>query len=262
MTNPFSLWTSERGELQGREEGSRPAPAPSTLLCSKHSGLRYPHPRLTIGVSSEPHGRATRAGQPRVSGQVGRRVGGPATRARQRRAPGHHEVGVQAVSSTAGGVQAGQVGQLLAFSGRGVEAAVSLGRPRGEGERKRGAPRDWLPPGHCSASGGRGAGWGSAGGPHMRRTTPRPHRAPKASPEQLLLVSVQPRPQQPLLPVPGPVIATVLVSSAVPWAGGRGVSEPHSGPPTSPQRLSGSVTPARRPLCPETALHRPQRAHL
>lgn len=50
---------------------------------------------------------------------------------------------------------------------------------------------------------------------HSLKTTP-PRGAPQTSPEQLLLVSVQPRPQQPLLPVPGPVIATVLVGSAVP----------------------------------------------
>lgn len=75
-------------------------------------------PTLTVGVSSEPHGRAARAGQPGVSGQVGCRVSRPATRARQRGAPSHHEVGVQAISSTAGGVQAGQVSQLLALSGR------------------------------------------------------------------------------------------------------------------------------------------------
>ena len=139
---------------------------------------------------------------------------------------------------------------------------MNLGQPQGKGESKGGTPRDQWPPGHCSVPRGRGAGWGSTGGPHMRRTTPRPHGAPQASPEQLLLVSVQPRPQQPLLPVPGPVITTVLIGSAMPWAGGRGGSEPHSGPQTSPQPLSGSVTLARHPLCPETALHRPQRAHL
>lgn len=45
---------------------------------------------------------------------------------------------------------------------------------------------------------------------------PSPWAAPKPSPEQLLLVSVQPRPQQPLLPVPGPLIPTVTIGSAVP----------------------------------------------
>ena len=160
------------------------------MLQRRHSGLRYPHPPLTIGVSSEPHGCATRAGQPGVSGQVGRRVGGPATGARQRRAPGHHEVGVQAVGSTAGGVQAGQVCQLLAFSGRGVEASVSLGRPQDEGDKKRGAPRDRWTSSHCSAPRGRKAGWGSPEGApglpregsHTLRTTLRPRRATHPTP--------------------------------------------------------------------------------
>lgn len=92
-------------------------------------------PTPTVGVSGEPHGRAARAGQPGGSGQVGCGVGGPAPRACQRRAPGHHEVGVQAISSTAGGVQASQVGQLLTFSGRRTEALATAQLARGTWER-------------------------------------------------------------------------------------------------------------------------------
>lgn len=62
--------------------------------------------------------------------------------------------------------------------------------------------------------------------------------SPKPSPEQLLLVPVQPRPQEPLLPVPGPLVPTVLVGPAVPC--GEHAVSPNSGPPARPPRLHGS----------------------
>lgn len=209
---------------------------------------------LTVGVSGEPHGRVARAGQPGVSGQVGRGVSRPATRARQRGAPSHHEVGVQAISSTAGGVQAGQVGQLLALSGReqryqrlprwplrmsareGVSPQVTDGQPGHHGDNtpntrksqlrlQRGGPPGPSPQwGPRSLEKGCGTTWpriritgqDSGQGAMPMEGHPPHHKAPRPSPEQFLLVPVQPRTQQPLLPVPGPLIPTFLICSAVP----------------------------------------------
>lgn len=112
--------------------GSRQDHVGPTLSSSTRQG-ELAHPTPTVGVPGEPHGRATRAGQPGMSAQVGCGVGGPAPGACQRWATGHHEVGVQAVSSTAGGMQAGQVSQLLTFSERetGIgNSPVGLGRGR------------------------------------------------------------------------------------------------------------------------------------
>lgn len=82
-----------------------------------------------------------------------------------------------------------------------------------------------------------------------------PRARPRPSPEQLLLVPVQPRPHQPLLPVPGPLIAAVLVSSAVP-CGWEAASEPAQGPdqPSTaewlprPGQTHPSVTPKSLPV--------------
>lgn len=115
-------------ELNYGEERRGAVPAPARQASPSRPTAALP---LTVGMSSEPHGRAPRAGQPGVRGQVGRRVGGPATGTCQRRAPGHHEVGVQAVSSTAGGVQTGQVSQLLTFSGSEQGRQGQAGRPQG-----------------------------------------------------------------------------------------------------------------------------------
>lgn len=112
--------------------------------------------------------------------------------------------------------------------------------PRGGWERRGTAPSHRGTPGYCwadSAPGGQksqlGLGKGPRGLPRegvpRSQDHPQPGRvtrpclgAPRPPPEQLLLVPVQPRPKQPLLPVPGPLISTVLVGSAVPWVGGTG----------------------------------------
>lgn len=46
------------------------------------------------------------------------------------------------------------------------------------------------------------------------------------SPEQLLLIPVQACPEQPLLPVPGSVVCTVFIGSAVPYKGCPGDPKP------------------------------------
>lgn len=120
------------GTSPGLQVGTRGAHA---IL--KHQRRELAHPTPTVGVPGEPHGCATRAGQPGMSAQVGCGVGGPAPGACQRWATGHHEVRVQAISSTAGGVQTGQVSQLLTFSERetGIgNSPVGLGRGWGKGQ--------------------------------------------------------------------------------------------------------------------------------
>lgn len=98
---------------------------------------------LTVGVAGQPHGGAPRPGEPGVRGQVRSGVCRPAPRARQGRASRHHQVGVQTVGGTAGGMNPGKIRQLLALSGHG-------GGKR-EKERKALSAR-----GHWGSTGGRG----------------------------------------------------------------------------------------------------------
>lgn len=128
-----SLWGPPGGSGQRCPLTAGGPPASSIGTCPKLplSFPQTPNCPLTIGVSCEPHGRAPRAGQPGVGSQVGRGVSRPAPRACQRRAPRHHEIGVQAVRSTAGGVQTSQVRQLFTLSG--TEKTDRHGSPGKEG---------------------------------------------------------------------------------------------------------------------------------
>lgn len=88
-----------------------------------------------------------------MCGQVSGGVSRPASRACQRRAPSHHEVGVQTIRSTAGGVQTGQISQLLTFSAKGNRGMRTTGGPGMGRERKKGTAQaaHWVSLGTAEA---------------------------------------------------------------------------------------------------------------
>ena len=153
--------------------------------------------------------------------------------------------------------------------------SINQAQPDGPGWDRRGVARETsgqgAAAGHPTPRGGKGwparirkgprglLGRGSTLtdlGTTLAPGAPKPPRAcPRPSPEQRLLAPVQPRPHQPLLPVPGPLIAAVLVGSAVP-CGWEAASEPTQGPdqPSTaewlprPGQTHPSVTPKSLPV--------------
>lgn len=90
--------------------------------------------------------------------------------------------------------------------------------------------------------------------PGAPRHPPDPQSPPMPSPEQLLLIPVQPRPEQPFLPVSGPVVHTVLICSAV-SCGGTGGSEPQASTQPTPDPQVPLPSPLPGPPRAPTVLH-------
>lgn len=123
---PFSL--SSSNSLTGQQQHL------SLGFIGMHTLWTLLPPRaLTVGMASQPHGGAPCPGEPGVGCQVRSGVCRPAPGARQGWAPRHHQVGVQAVGGTAGGVYSGKICQLLAFSGDGGGKRETVSRCPNDG---------------------------------------------------------------------------------------------------------------------------------